>query len=320
MRFVRAYVASMRLYYAFITGISGWIGVSFYHFCMPDQADTLRSALILVLLFLSWGINQIVNDYLGLREDRINAPHRPMVTGELPPQAALLTSGILLAGVAVLTAVLNPWALAPLLAGVLLNVLYEYAKAWSLLGNAIFGFSIAMCTAYGFLAAGPVPDPFLTSNRVCVFALVALMNGLMTYYTYFKDYRGDAAAGKRTFVVRYGLRVARVAGIGGAFLPALTFLAFHALDWLPLREVRSVPEFAFCAALTVLLQAWTAWLYYRHPTGARTYYNLATAIRACVAGQVALIAIFNGTLALYLMCASYVLVGFLFNLYQDARS
>jgi geranylgeranylglycerol-phosphate geranylgeranyltransferase len=287
---------------------------------MPDQADTLRSALILVLLFLSWGINQVVNDYLGLREDRINAPHRPMVTGELPPQAALLTSGILLAGVAVLTAVLNPWALAPLAAGVLLNVLYEYAKAWSLLGNAVFGLSIAMCTAYGFLAAGPVPVPFLTSNRVCVFILVALMNGLMTYYTYFKDYRGDAAAGKRTFVVRHGLDVARYAGVVGAFLPALAFLAFHALGWLPLQEVRSVPEFVFCAALAVFLQGWTAFLYFVNPVGARTYYNLATAIRACVAGQIALIAIFNGTLALYLMCASYVLVGLLFNLYRDARS
>jgi len=28
-RFIRAYVRSMRLYFAFITGIAGWIGVSF---------------------------------------------------------------------------------------------------------------------------------------------------------------------------------------------------------------------------------------------------------------------------------------------------
>ena len=64
-RFVWAYVKSMRLYYAFITGIAGWIGVSFYGFCMPEHVDLVRNGLILVMLFLSWGINQIVNDYLG---------------------------------------------------------------------------------------------------------------------------------------------------------------------------------------------------------------------------------------------------------------
>jgi len=61
MKFVLAYIKSMRLYYAFITGIAGWIGVSFYNFCMPDHFSYLRSGLILVLLFLSWGINQIVH-------------------------------------------------------------------------------------------------------------------------------------------------------------------------------------------------------------------------------------------------------------------
>ena len=61
-------------------------------------------------------------------------------------------------------------------------------------------------------------------------------------------------------------------------------------------------------------------MYFVNPVGERTYFNLVTNIRACVAGQVTLIAIFNGTLALYLLCASYVLIGFLFDLHRDARS
>ena len=47
------------------------------------------------MLFLSWGINQIINDYLGLKEDRVNAPNRPMVTGELDPGKALVLTEIL---------------------------------------------------------------------------------------------------------------------------------------------------------------------------------------------------------------------------------
>jgi geranylgeranylglycerol-phosphate geranylgeranyltransferase len=317
---VWAYVKSMRLYYAFITGIAGWIGVAFYNFCMPDRFSLVRNGLILAMLFLSWGINQIVNDYLGLPEDRINAPKRPMVTGELHPGAAMLVSTVLVAAVAVLSWFLNPWAALPLALGVLLNVVYEYAKAWSLAGNVVFGLSIAMCTVYGFLAAGPLPSPVFTSNRVCVFALVALLNGLMTYYTYFKDYVGDKAAGKRTFVVKYGLRVARYAGVVGAFLPTATFFLFDRLGWLPLGDVLFKRDFVFCGLMTIFLQVWTAMLFFRNPVGERTYFSLVTNIRACVAGQITLIAIFNGTLALYLFSASYVLIGFLFDQYKDARS
>jgi geranylgeranylglycerol-phosphate geranylgeranyltransferase len=320
MRFVLAYIKSMRLYYAFITGIAGWIGVSFYNFCMPDRFSYLRSGLILAMLFLSWGVNQIVNDYLGLPEDRINAPKRPMVTGELNPGRAMLVSTVLLVGVAIVSCFLNPWAVLPLVLGVLLNVVYEYAKAWSLMGNVIFGLSIAMCTVYGFLAAGPLPAPVFTSNRICAFVLVALLNGLMTYYTYFKDYVGDKATGKRTFVVKYGLDVARYAGIAGAILPTVSFFFFHRLGWLPLGDVLFMRDFVFCGIMTVFLQLWTAMLFFRNPTGERTYFSLVTNIRACVAGQITLIAIFNGTLALYLFSASYVLIGFLFDQYKDARS
>lgn len=320
LKFTFAYVKSMRLYFAFITGIAGWIGVSFYHFCMPDHVNYYRSAAILFMLFLSYGINQVVNDYFGLAEDRINAPHRPMVTGELNPRAALLVSSGLMAGVIGLSWFWGPWAIVPVIVGVLLNFLYEFAKAWSLVGNIVFGLSIAMCTAYGFLASGPLPTPVFTSNRVCVFILVVLLNALMTYYTYFKDYRGDAAIGKRTFVVKYGLRIARYAGVIGAFLPTLVFFFFQFMGWLPQSAILFHRDFIFCGTITIFLQLWTAALFFVNPEGECTYFNLVTNIRACVAGQVTLIAIFNGTLALYLLTASYVLIGFLFDMYKDARS
>lgn len=320
MAFARAYIKSMRLYYAFVTGIAGWVGVSFYHWLMPGNVDYARSSLILVVLFLSWGINQIFNDYLGLAEDRINAPNRPMVTGELSARSALYVSSALLVGVLIVSFYLNPWSLVPVIAGVLLNILYEYAKAWSLMGNVVFGLSIAMCTAYGFLAAGPNPDPVFTANRICAFVLVALLNGLMTYYTYFKDYEGDKFAGKRTFIVNHGLKVARRAGMIGALLPTLAYFLFLSLGWMTLDDILFKQQFVFCGLMTIFLQLWTAVLYYRSPSGERTYFGLVTNIRACVAGQITLIAIFNGTLALYLFSASYVFIGFLFGLYRDAKA
>ncbi len=319
-RFAFAYIKSMRLYYAFVTGIAGWIGVSFYNFCMPENVNYYRSGIILAMLFLSWGINQIINDYLGLPEDRINAPNRPMVTGELHPAGALITSIIILTAVTGVSYFLNPWAVIPVVAGVLLNILYEHAKAWSLTGNIIFGLSIAMCTVYGFFASGPLPSPVFTSNRISVFILVALINGLMTYYTYFKDYIGDAAAGKRTFIVKYGLTTGRYVGIFGAVLPTLAFFFFHYMNWLPIEDILFRRDFVFCGVITIFLQLWTAMLFFHNPVGDKTYFSLATNIRACAAGQITLIAIFNGTLALYLLSASYVFIGFLFNLHTDVKS
>lgn len=319
-RFTVAYIKSMRLYYAFVTGIAGWIGVSFYSYMVPGGTGTVRNISILILLFLSWGINQIINDYLGLPEDRINAPNRPMVTGELDARLAVTISSGLMLGVMGVSWFLNPWSVLAIALGVLLNVLYEYAKAWSLLGNLIFGLSIAMCTIYGFLASGPVPSPAFTTNRFSVFILITVMNGLMTYFTYFKDYTGDKAAGKATFIVRHGLETARIAGVLGAFLPTILFFFFLWIDWIPKADILYTQNFIFCGVMTIFLQFWTALLYYLHPLGKRTYFSLVTNIRACVAGQVTLIAIFNGTLALYLFAASYVFIGFLFDLYKDAKS
>lgn len=165
-----------------------------------------KKIIILLLLFLSWGINQIINDYLGLKEDRINAPHRPMVTGELNPMGALLLSVFLIVLSGIITwCYLEPIALLFLIAGTLLNIIYEYAKAHGILGNIVFGLMITMAPLFGGYAMGPTAHSVLAPYRISVLLLVWLINGLMTFYTYFKDYTGDKEAGKQTIVVKYGI-------------------------------------------------------------------------------------------------------------------
>ncbi|MBF0409972.1 MAG: UbiA family prenyltransferase [Candidatus Riflebacteria bacterium] len=322
-KFAFAYIKTMRLYYAFITGIAGWIGVSYYyhitltkHGLTPTNEDYFRGGVILTILFLSWGINQIFNDWLGLEEDRINAPNRPMVNGDLNVKWALALSLSLMGVAMVISWYLNPYSMIPMFLGFLLNFVYEYSKAWGLWGNVIFGIMIANCTVYGLLAAGPVPAPFLTSNRICVVALVALMNGLMTYYTYFKDYEGDKAAGKRTFIVRHGTDFARKAGIFGAFLPTIAFIFFRWMEWFPFKMSE---YFIYCAVMTIFLQIWTAVRFYKYPVGPKAFFSNATNFRACACGQVTMIAIFNGQLALYLFSTTYVFIGFLFGLQDDDK-
>ncbi len=315
--FLRAYVKSMRPYYAFVTGIAGWIGVAYARFIYPETTSMAVSAVALCILFLSWGINQIINDFLGLKEDRVNAPQRPMVTGELDAGRALALSGILLVLSVVVTYFLNPWALIPLLIGIALNILYEYAKGVPFLGNVVFGVMISMCTAFGFLATTKGHPIVFTSGRVSVLVLVAIMNGLMTYYTYFKDYAGDKAAGKVTAIVLQGIQKSRNLAIGGSFMPSV---AFWVLFGLGAFESELNRGFLFLFATTLFLQVWTGVLYYRYPSGPKAYFSLVTNFRACTCGQVMLIALFNPELALYLYVAAYVFIGFLFGLHGDRQS
>jgi geranylgeranylglycerol-phosphate geranylgeranyltransferase len=323
--FARAYVRSMRLYYSFVTGVAGWLGVAYYEYLATNPASHTievvpppeKKLLILAILFLSWGVNQIVNDYLGLREDRINAPQRPMVTGELHPQWALAVSAVLMAGAGAITwFYLQPVAVVFLVGGVLLNIIYEYAKAHGVLANLVFGLMITMAPLYGGYASGPTAATVFQSNRLSVLVLVLVLNALMTYYTYFKDYRGDLLAGKRTLVVALGLEKSRLLAVASAFIPTLVF-AFLRLTGLHQSPLNNT--FIILGLLTVFLQIWTGVLYWRNPAGVKAYASLETNFRACTCGQAALIGIFNADLAIWLFIFSYIFVGFLFDLHRNPK-
>ncbi len=333
LTFLKAYIKSMRLYYSFVTGIAGWIGVSFYQYVAHSTgprgtsniARTIevptppeKMLVILLILFLAWGINQIINDFLGRNEDRINAPDRPMVSGELNPHHALaLSASLLLMSFMITWFFLQPIAILPLVAGVMLNVVYEYAKGYGIWGNIVFGLMISMCGLFGFYASGPM-DIWMTRSRFSALFFIAVMNGLMTYYTYFKDFTGDMAAGKRTIIVRFGLEKNRYISIAASFLPSILFIAgyfgFHSF------EIRLNNTFIILGVLTVFLQIWTGYLYYMNPRGEMTYYSLVTNFRACTCGQATIIAMFNPTLGMVLFLVTYVFVGFLFNLHTNIKA
>ncbi|PLX33479.1 MAG: ubiquinone biosynthesis protein UbiA [Ignavibacteria bacterium] len=325
--FARAYVKSMRLYYSFITGIAGMVGWTYYQYVAysPDTialsqlrrtvevpTSPMSALLILVILFLAWGINQIFNDYLGLEEDRINAPQRPMVTGELHPRAAVVLSSVLMLGAILVTwFFLERAAVIPLLIGVALNIVYEYAKGHGIWGNIIFGIMISSCSAFGFMAAGPSEASVLTPSRMTMLGFIALINGVMTFYTYFKDYEGDKASGKNTIIVRYGLQRSRFFSIVGSFLPSLVFIiGYLSLDLWPIA-LNGV--FVLLGGLTIVLQLWTGYLFYRNPVCEMTYYSLSFNFRACACAEATLIALFNPTLGILLFFLTYMLIGFLFN-------
>lgn len=322
--FFKAYIKSMRLYYAFLTGIPGWLGLSFYEHIATDfktveiiPSDE-KKIIIILLLFFSWGINQIINDFLGLKEDRINAPERPMVAGELKVVPALILSGVLITAASVIIwFYLEPIALIPLITGVLLNIIYEYAKGYGFLGNFIFGIMMTMVPVFGFLASGPISTPYFTKSRISSLFIIWLLNSIMTFFTYFKDYKGDRIAGKETLVVKFGLKNAGVIGLIISFLPSLTFIMIYLNNKV---EAKVNNVFIILGILTTIMHIGTGILFYKNPEGEKAKTALLLNFRACICGHATLISLFNKELSLLLFIVSYILIGYLFHFYRTRKS
>jgi geranylgeranylglycerol-phosphate geranylgeranyltransferase len=327
--FIKAYIKSMRLYYSFITGIAGLIGICYYQYLayfnkygrgvsVYQPTPPEKFIQILVILFLSWGINQIYNDYLGKNEDQINAPDRPMVTGEIHPLYAVLLSSILMVCALFFTwFCLEPFAVIPLMLGIALNFIYEYAKGFGIWGNIIFGFMISMCAVYGFFAAGKFDSSIFSYGSLFLIIFISLLNGLMTLYTYFKDYEGDKAVGKKTLVVKLGTERSQKLALFSSFLPLISFLIiYYGLEaWH--YELNSI--FIELGLLSTGLQLWTGYLYFQYPCGSKTYFSLSINFRACACSESAMIAIFNPALGIILFLTSYFFIGFLFNFHANVK-
>ncbi len=324
--FIKAYIKSMRLYYSFITGMAGLVGISYYQFmayhseysAVYEPTPMPELILILVILFLSWGINQIYNDYLGLEEDRINAPERPMVTGELNSKLAVAVSTFLMIVAFFITWIfLEKLAIIPLVLGVFLNIIYEYAKGHGVWGNIIFGLMISACTMFGFFAAGPVDLATFDPGPVLLLLFVALINGLMTFYTYFKDYTGDKAAGKKTLIVKFGLEKSQKISFLASFLPLTVFIivyfGFNSWDF----SLNGI--FIELGLLSTGLQIWTGYLFFINPKGELAYFSLAMNFRACACSESAIIALFNPALGVLLFLMSFFLIGLLFNFHSNIK-
>ncbi len=292
LSFLKYYLKSMRLYYCFVTLTAGYAGLSLYSGEMGVGTRILAG----FIFFCCWGVNQIINDYLNIEEDRINAPNRPMVTGKLAAKPALALSGLILLGIGGYALASNPASLIPAVAGVVLNIVYAYAKAWGVWGNVVFGLTIACCPWFGYTLAGGGLAEFFTRHWL-IWLCVALMNMVMTYFTYFKDEGGDRAAGQRTLIVRLGPERAALYGLWVCLIPVVLFWLFSGGYC-----------FAATSMMATVLLVMTGWLFYKDCRGPKTYYNLKYNFSALCASQSALICLTSPVTGLSLGVVSVIAI------------
>lgn len=306
-RIIFAYVKSMRPYLFFLSGMTGLLGIVF----SGVNPSAVKVIAVLSVVFLGWGVNQVINDLLGLREDRINAPHRPLVTGELPVEFAVLLSTLFCLLGGIVTYFLNPQALILYFSVFLLNIFYEYAKKIPLLGNLIFGFLLAPCVYYGAMCVNNKGLEILLDKNLLLLSLgVILVNITVAFFTYYKDYRGDSATGNKTVIVYLTPNRAKYLNF---FMSLLPFMAVVLL----IPSARFNPLFLLLTMLNLIIMEYTAFLFFKNSQGKETYYSLKWNFRGAVLFKTAFIALVNPLLAGILYVFNFMIVGILFDLHRD---
>ena len=203
LKFLYYYIRSMRLYYGFVTATTVLMGLCLAH---EKQFETflpwtLKDAALWAMGFFAWGFNQIFSDWYDRKEDAINAPHRPMVTGVLAPRPAFALSAVGLATIAIAGFLMSPWTLVFLALGGALNIAYSLLKKVPVLNCFVYACAISCCAL--FAIAGYLKECPDIGAVLYVLMMILPVHFLMCHNSYYKDVAGDRVTGVRTLQTMY---------------------------------------------------------------------------------------------------------------------
>jgi geranylgeranylglycerol-phosphate geranylgeranyltransferase len=150
--------------------------------------------------------SMIINDYYDIEIDRINAPHRPLVSGKINIKTALALAVVLLISGLTISALLNALSFAIAALFAVISYLYSWKfKRSGLIGNFLVASSMAIPFVYGSIISmnfGPIP--FILAG-VAFFAGTSreIIKGI-------SDVEGDMKKGVRTLTITQGAKKASI--------------------------------------------------------------------------------------------------------------
>lgn len=227
MRRLQGLFRLFRFELPFAAGISVLMGELLALGRFPAWGD--MTAGFLSVFFISASA-LILNDYFDIESDRINAPQRPLPSGQVTPRDVIILSVV----VTVLGLAISYWIsrAALLVAGLvwLVGFLYNWRfKKTGLPGNLMVSFSVGMTFVYGGLV---VERPF--HPAVWFFAITgALIDLGEEIAADAMDSAGDRQAGSHSLAIRWGPEKAlRISGAIFFLVVLFSSLPFL-LGWFP---------------------------------------------------------------------------------------
>ena len=223
-------------------------------------ADVPFSSLVygFVTGFVLTAASMTINDYYDREIDAVNEPSRPIPSGLIKPEEALVFASVLTAIgfiVAFLTNFPNAVCFVTAVLSWMVSVTYVTAgKRTGLLGNFLVSICVAIPFIYGSLAVNAI------NSNVLIFASIAFLSNTGREVTKgIVDIQGDRVKNVKTLAVRYGEKTAAIA----ATIFFLLAVMLSPLPWLlNLVSIWFVPlvaitDIGLIASSTTLLKDYT---------------------------------------------------------------
>lgn len=202
LRFVRAYLVTMRPYLLYISGITGIAGLA-----LGGSLPAADATLLGGVFFVAYGFGQALTDCFQTDTDALSSPYRPLVRGEIRRRDVMAVSlaGLAVSGLVVgLYAPVN-FALAGLTAAGLVTYTFFKRRWWG--GPLYNAWIVAVLCLIGYAAA---TRGALDWSRALGGTLAAVLFGYANFVLtgYFKDVSADRQTGYFTLPVVFGWSVA----------------------------------------------------------------------------------------------------------------
>ncbi|MCK5334446.1 MAG: UbiA family prenyltransferase [Candidatus Aenigmarchaeota archaeon] len=186
-------------------------------------------------VFLISGAGIILNDYYDYENDKINAPNRPLPSGQISKRSALIYAAVLFAAGIALAGFVNIYVLGL----AVLNTVLEFLYAWklkpiALLGNTVDSWFAASSFLYGAL---------ITLDFEIVWLLIAMSffaNLGREIYGDIEDVAGDKKAGAKTLPILIGGRKATLAAQAAIIIAIILSVLPYTQGYFGLRYLAPI--------------------------------------------------------------------------------
>ncbi len=202
LRFLRAYVVTMRPYLMFVSGITGLAGMSF-----NAQISASDFILRFAASFLSYGFGQALTDCFQVDTDSISSPYRPLTRGMISKMQTFIVSSV---GLTFCIAVFAVGNLSNLLLGAAAGsglATYTFFKRRWWGGPFYNAWIVSVLCSMAFLSGGEQISQLGSRPVVTILLCVLFAYANFVLSGYFKDIEADRATGYNTLPVVFGRTV-----------------------------------------------------------------------------------------------------------------
>lgn len=142
-----------------------------------------------------------LNDYFDIKVDKINKPDRPLPSGLIKKEQALLLAAVLFASALYLSSTVSHIALAVVSFASALLVFYNMnSKKLGLTGNLL----VSLTTAMIFVGVGLIANDVVKSFYTAIPVFFIILSRELVKAA--EDIRGDSKISKNSFPIKYGIK------------------------------------------------------------------------------------------------------------------